>query len=200
MRRIPPATKVRHARAQHAAQSAEQPPDLCFLLQASSSKLRIQACSLGCLTRLCPSHPRRRARGHINRLGRRSKGAAAALSACSQHTASSQAVAGIAVNIIRVPHSSSPAACRLHDRASAQPASGSASDVRAPSFSCYVRSSSGAKVIAQHAACLSLLVLACSSLTIATARLPRMTSCWSGCGGTDGQYMRRVNSMRRGQR
>ena len=45
-------TKVRHARAQHAAQSAKQPPDLCFLLQASINKLRIPACSLACRLRL----------------------------------------------------------------------------------------------------------------------------------------------------
>ena len=43
---------MRHARAQHAAQSAKQPSDLCFLLQASINELRIPARSFVCRLRL----------------------------------------------------------------------------------------------------------------------------------------------------
>ncbi len=42
--------------------------------------------------------------------------------------------------------------------------------------------------------------LASSSLTVAAARFPGQCHAGAAVGGTDGQYMRRVNSMRRGQR
>ena len=139
MRRILPATKVRHARAQHAAQSAKQPPDLCFLLQAPGNKLRPQACFLGCRMRLGNAQHRQRARGFDNRLSRRPKGAAATSSARTQHAASSQMIAGVAGHIIRAPHDPRPAAGHLCDHASTRLASGSASNSRAPSFSCFAR-------------------------------------------------------------
>jgi len=152
MRRIPPATKVRHARAQHAAQSAKQPPDLCFLLQASINKLRIPARSLVCRLRLGRDQLQPSARGRGDRHGERSEGAAAASSARSQHATSSRTTAGMAANIIRVPHNPRPAACHLRGRAPTPPAPRPARSLRAQSFLALPAGASGAQVATQHAA------------------------------------------------
>jgi hypothetical protein len=175
MRRIPPATKVRHARAQHAAQSAKQPHDLCFLPQASSNKLRIPACSLVC--RFCLGRARLQpsAQGLNNRLGAQSYGAAAASSTRSQHATSSPTAAGMAVNIIRVPRNPRPAACHLSGHAPTPPAPRPARSLRAQSFLALPAGASGAQVATWHTATACLEQSHRRSSTI-----PRTMPCWSG--------------------
>ena len=93
IRRILPATKVRHTHARHAAQSAKQPANLCFLMQVTSNKLSIQACCLDC--HMQPGHAQHQqsVQGCDNQLCRRLQGATATSIARMQRTVSSQAVA-----------------------------------------------------------------------------------------------------------
>ena len=176
MRRIPPATKVRHARAQHAAQSAKQPSDLCFLLQASSNKLRIPACSLVCRLRLGRAQLQPSVQGRGDRHGGRAQGAAAASNARSLHAISSQTTAGMACK-----HRPSPARPASSCRPPLWPCAytariASRSQTPGASSLALLAGAGGAQVRAQHAAARPKQSNRRSS-RIQRRKMP----CWSGC-------------------